>query len=69
MIKLIGNVVEQYFMHHVIKSLNLSENRNLAKASRSSLNKLAKARKTRKSPGMLGLKNFGLGKLLAQFFL
>ena len=26
-------------------------------------NKLAKARKTRKSPGTLGLKNFGLGKV------
>ena len=26
-------------------------------------NKLAKARKTRKSPGTLGLKKFGLGKL------
>ena len=26
-------------------------------------NKLAKARKTRKSPGTLGLKNFGPGKL------
>ena len=29
-------------------------------------NKLAKARKTRKSPGMLGFKKFGPGKLRVQ---
>ena len=29
-------------------------------------NKLAKARKTRKSPGTLGFKKFGLGKLRVQ---
>ena len=34
-----------------------------AKSLSHSLNKLAKARKTRKSPGTLGLKKFGLGKL------
>ena len=32
-------------------------------AERSLKNKLAKARKTRKSPGTLGLKKFGPGKL------
>ena len=31
-------------------------------------NKLAKARKTRKSPGTLGLKNFGPGKLWFEKF-
>ena len=31
-------------------------------------NKLAKARKTRTSPGTLGLKKFGLGKLWVKFF-
>ena len=31
-------------------------------------NKLAKARKTRTSPGMVGFKKFGLGKLLVKKF-